>query len=159
MEFDKDPDQLDNIATRVYDFTMTRGVVMQVKEKLPKRVFKHLPVTLLPCPMLKEDFDHAESIQVPLNRLMHLISRDKDFINRHLVKVSSSDEFTRSLLSIYNETHELSKDDLTLGILRTDYMVDFISDKTAKPTIKKYPQQVEINTICVGLCANGSTVI
>jgi len=159
MDLAKDPDALETIATKIFDFAMARGVVMQMKEKLPKRVFKHLPVTLLPCPVLKEDFDHVESIQPHINTLMHLISRDPVFINKHLSKVSASDEFTKSLLDIYNETFESTKNLATLGILRTDYMIDFTEDKLSKPNHKKYPQQVEINTICVGLCANGSTVI
>lgn len=159
MDLVKDPDALNTIATKIYDFAVTRGVVMQIKDKLPKRAFKHLPVTLFPCPVLKEDFDHVESIQPAINTLMHLISRDQEFINKHLSKVSVSDEFTRSLLAIYNDTFELSRNVLTLGILRTDYMIDFTEDESSKSIPKKYPQQVEINTICVGLCANGSTVI
>ena len=154
--FISDPGSLEAVATKMFDFAMTRGILMQVKDKLPKREFKHLPVTLFPCPVHKSEFNHVASIQPDINRLMHLISRDHNFVCKHLDEVAQSDDFTRSLLKIYQETHELTKKDLTLGILRTDYMTDL----TSKPKIEeKYPKQVEVNTICVGLCANGSTVI
>eukprot|EP01036_Dinobryon_divergens_P026092 gene26092-34700_t len=71
---------------------------------------------------------------------MDVISRDRVFLNNQLQYASSSDEFVRKLLDIYNTIPEDDlKEGIQIGIHRSDYMVDRSSYDSCK--------QIEINTI------------
>ncbi len=103
----------------------------------------HAPIGLLPAQYPKETFEKVSRIQPALNELVDRISRDRDFLQLHLEKVSQADPFTKKLLDIYLSLDESAvKSSIQVGILRSDYMMDIADEEKEDKFL-----QIEINTI------------
>lgn len=107
------------------------------------------PINLHPTPFPRSVYTQCKSLMSDFNKLIHSVSLDHDFINKHLQPVADSDEFQDKLLKIFNQVREEGvRQKVCLGILRSDYMLHDSGDGT--PLV---PRQVEINTIASSFAA------
>ncbi|CAG0891535.1 unnamed protein product [Cyprideis torosa] len=120
----------------------TSGTVTGSQEKGKRRLKDGInlaPVTMFPTPFPKEEFDKAIDVQEHLNRVIHQISYEREFLEQSLAFVSKTDDFTKKLVEINRIVAEERKEfQPTLLIIRSDYMCDAKLRKIL---------QVEINTI------------
>ncbi|XP_071958547.1 glutathione synthetase-like [Antedon mediterranea] len=102
------------------------------------------PHALLPAPIPRKYFHQLAQVQIYINELLYLISKDYDFIRETLKSATVSDNFTGRLLKILETT---LKEDIAgtgvLALLRSDYFLDGSTDEML-------PKMVEINTIASG---------
>jgi len=78
---------------------------------------------------------------------MHKLSYDYQFLYESFKSVIKADDFMAKLFKIYKETQPFQNQMMTLGILRTDYMLDSISNQF---------KQVECNTIASSFSGVGT---
>lgn len=105
------------------------------------------PIALSPTPYPASAFAFVHRLQPIWNVLVDRIARDRDFLVSELASVSHADAFTQRVLELYQllpEDH--IQHSWQLGILRSDYMLDYYKD-AADGQEKVRPLQVEINTI------------
>lgn len=77
-----------------------------------------------------------------INKLMHRISRDEDFLRESLERCAQADDFLAGLLNVLNQTSK-SAQRVELGWLRSDYMAtDRHSDSIASSC-----KQVEVRKL------------
>lgn len=130
------------LAEEGKDYCVTHGIVMGAKDCC-KRV-EHAPFTLHPSPFPKRLFTQAKEVQKDFNLLVHKVSQDHEFLKEALQSTIEVDTFTAKIFEIYETTrNEGLSQPISLGIFRSDYMLDGTSDKPEDLRIK----QVEINTI------------
>lgn len=77
---------------------------------------------LLPSIFPRVEYDEIHSLQYVINELYHRIAHDKQFLLDNLREVVRNDEFTSRLVDIYLRAD--SKQTISLGLLRSDYMLD-----------------------------------
>ncbi|EMS50876.1 Glutathione synthetase, chloroplastic [Triticum urartu] len=107
--------------------------------KAPGVGLLHAPFALLPMSFPKVYWEQALELAPLFNELVHRVSLDGDFLQQTLARTKEVDPFTRRLLDIHSKMMELNKkEDIQLGLTRSDYMVDGATDKLL---------QVELNTI------------
>jgi len=152
-------DKILSLVENTTDFTISNGIVLFDKECLPKKRYKNIPITLFPSPIPKNEYYKIIRIQPSINKLMHLISMDFEFMCTALKNVAEHDSFIYRLLKIYKKNFErFSQNEVTtLGIFRTDYMFD--SMKNEKGEIIEKAKQTETNTISSGMGSIGSKAI
>ncbi|KAK0181266.1 hypothetical protein PV327_003561 [Microctonus hyperodae] len=94
--------------------------------------------TLLPTSFPRNEFEKATSIQATLQKLMHKVAYNQDFLNNTLKSTIKVDDFTAELFKIYKTVYEEGyAQSYSLGLLRSDYLLN--GDLEIK--------QVELNTI------------
>uniref|UniRef100_A0A453ST39 Glutathione synthase substrate-binding domain-containing protein n=1 Tax=Aegilops tauschii subsp. strangulata TaxID=200361 RepID=A0A453ST39_AEGTS len=107
--------------------------------KAPGVGLLHAPFALLPMSFPKVYWEQALELAPLFNELVHRVSLDGDFLQQTLARTKEVDPFTRRLLDIHSKMMELNKkEDIQLGLTRSDYMIDGATDKLL---------QVELNTI------------
>ncbi|KAH7961478.1 hypothetical protein HPB52_009321 [Rhipicephalus sanguineus] len=148
------------------EYAISRGVCMKSKSREPDS-YTFVPFCLLPSPYPREAFQQVKSLQEDINLLIHRVAHDYSFLRDclqrqvdndeltvpHLLLKSrlqltiETDEFTASIFNIYQKVWEAEfPQPLSLGLLRSDYMLDLKSGDT-KELHKARPKQVEVNTI------------
>jgi len=140
-------DHIQILAENGCDFACSNGIVMKDNYSLPVNRVNHIPFTILPSPIPKKSFEQVVNIQSEINLLMHKLSCDFKFLSESIESVVKADDFMAKLFKIYMETQPFQKQMITLGILRTDYMLDSITDQF---------KQVEINTIASSFSGVGT---
>lgn len=107
------------------------------------------PITLFPTPFPKQAFSNANDVQVLFNELyINLVTKHKVWLVDILKDLSTFDaDFTGKLFETYLKALEQSPggkfiQPLSLGLFRSDYMIDSRGDV---PEIK----QIEFNTVSV----------
>ncbi|OMP01138.1 Glutathione synthase, substrate-binding, eukaryotic [Corchorus olitorius] len=99
----------------------------------------HAPVALLPMPFPESHWKQACEVAPIFNELFDRVSLDGKFLQDSLSRTKKVDAFTSRLLDIHSKMLELNKkEDIRLGLHRSDYMLD---EKT------KLLLQIEFNTI------------
>ena len=68
-------------------------------------------ITAAPTPIKYDDYLAVKELQPVINTCLDNMSRDKDFIVRHLSKVAEHDSFCQGFLDIYKVTKELGDTD------------------------------------------------
>ncbi|KAL5224579.1 hypothetical protein ABZP36_011218 [Zizania latifolia] len=107
--------------------------------KAPGVGLLHAPFSLLPMSFPKAYWDQALELAPLFNELVDRVSLDGDFLQEKLARTKDVDSFTRRLLDIHSKMMKLNKkEDVRLGLTRSDYMVDGATDLLL---------QVELNTI------------
>ncbi|XP_076810292.1 glutathione synthetase-like [Clavelina lepadiformis] len=104
-----------------------------------------VPCLLLPSPIPKDGFQLLTFLQPHINKLIHDVSQDDEFMSSAFKNVIKVEDFTKRLYDIYKASKSYDKQRLDFGILRTDYMFECVVDKSGKEFFN--PKQIEINTI------------
>tara|TARA_B110000977_G_scaffold200338_1_gene290478 strand:+ start:1749 stop:3269 length:1521 start_codon:yes stop_codon:yes gene_type:complete len=101
--------------------------------------FTHAPISLLPTPFPRDVFDLAVAVSPRFAELSDLVSRDHEFLQEQLSGVLETDDFTKALWNVYEQSGgQAGRSKIEVGILRSDYMLDVPSGN---------PLQVEVNTV------------
>ncbi|RZC22249.1 glutathione synthetase, chloroplastic-like [Glycine soja] len=107
----------------------------------------HLPLSLLPGPFPENHWKQACELAPIFNELVDRVSLDGKFLQESLSRTKNADEFTSRLLDIHSKMLQINKkEDIRMGIVRSDYMID---EKT------KSLLQIEMNTISTSFALIG----
>uniref|UniRef100_A0A7C9D973 Glutathione synthetase n=1 Tax=Opuntia streptacantha TaxID=393608 RepID=A0A7C9D973_OPUST len=99
----------------------------------------HAPVSLLPVPFPASHWRQACELAPIFNELFDRVSLDAKFLQDSLSRTRKVDEFTSRLLDIHSKMIDMNKkEDIRLGLHRSDYMLDAQT---------KLLLQIEFNTI------------
>ncbi|XP_017877007.1 glutathione synthetase-like [Ceratina calcarata] len=129
--------ELESIVDKAKDWALMHGIGIRSKVAFNKNQLQVLPFTLLPSSFPKENFQRAKSIQTLLNKLMHKVAHNHDFLQKSLKSTVNADPFTARLFHIYETVYkEGFAQSLSLGLFRSDYMLH-----------ENQIKQVEFNTI------------
>nr|CAB3490442.1 unnamed protein product [Digitaria exilis] len=108
----------------------------------------HAPISLLPARFPASFWKQACELAPIFNELVDRVSLDGEFLQSALTKLV--DEFTARLLEIHEKMMALSKkEDIRLGLHRSDYMLDSETNSLL---------QIELNTISSSFPGLGSLV-
>lgn len=140
---DKD---IEVVTSKAKDYALAKGIAMRVKDLSPDARVP-LPFCLVPSQFSKEWFLYVKSIQEDMNYLIHQVANNPEFLKKCLLNTAEFDEFTRNLLDIYDTVQkEGISQPLSLGILRTDYMLDLNNEEVTGIKL------IENNTFASSLC-------
>ncbi|KAK9218923.1 hypothetical protein WN943_007561 [Citrus x changshan-huyou] len=137
----------DLVQKMVYDalvWSSLHGLVVgdrsvQRSGKVPGVGLVHAPFALLPVSFPESHFREACELAPIFNELVDRVSLDGKFLQESLSRTKKVDPFTSRLLDIHSKMLELNKkEDIRLGLHRSDYMLD---EQT------KSLLQIEVNTI------------
>ncbi|KFK26472.1 hypothetical protein AALP_AA8G253600 [Arabis alpina] len=110
----------------------------------------HAPIALLPTPFPQVYWKQACDVAPIFNELVDRVSLDGKFIQDSLSRTKKVDVFTSRLLDIHSKMLESNKkEDIRLGLHRSDYMLD---EET------KSLLQIEMNTISSSFSGLGRLV-
>ncbi|CAL0311241.1 unnamed protein product [Lupinus luteus] len=99
----------------------------------------HAPFSVLPTAFPENHWRQACDLAPIFNELVDRVSLDGKFLQESLSRTKKADEFTSRLLDIHSKMLEINKkEDIRLGLHRSDYMLD---EQT------KSLLQVELNTV------------
>ncbi|XP_027188839.1 glutathione synthetase, chloroplastic-like isoform X2 [Cicer arietinum] len=147
--------QLQNIVYDALVFATLNGLLVGDKsDQRSGRVagvgLVHLPFSLLPPPLPQTYWKQASDLAPLFNQLVDRVSFDGFFLQQSLSKTKKADEFTSRLLDIHSKMLQINKkEDIRLGLFRSDYMLD---EKT------KSLLQVEMNTISTSFSGVGCVI-
>ncbi|KAL1418464.1 hypothetical protein MTO96_005710 [Rhipicephalus appendiculatus] len=128
------------------EYAISHGVCMKSKSPEPDS-YTFVPFCLLPSPYPRKAFQQVKALQEDINLLIHRVAHDYSFLRDCLQSTIETDEFTASIFNIYQKVWEAEfPQPISLGLLRSDYMLDLKSGDT-KELHKARPKQVEVNTI------------
>ncbi|XP_075739387.1 glutathione synthetase isoform X4 [Rhipicephalus microplus] len=128
------------------EYAISHGLCMKSKSQEPDS-YTFVPFCLLPSPYPREAFQQVKALQEDINLLIHRVAHDYSFLRDCLQSTIETDEFTASIFNIYQKVWEAEfPQPISLGLLRSDYMLDLKSGDT-KELHEARPKQVEVNTI------------
>eukprot|EP00755_Sulcionema_specki_P004321 Sspe_Gene.29786::Locus_14353_Transcript_1_1_Confidence_1.000_Length_1667::g.29786::m.29786/K21456/GSS; glutathione synthase len=134
---------------RAAAWALTNGLCLtRLVDGLPNT--QHIPFMLAPTPFPEHLFDSAVELSPLFNSLVDSIARNADFLQRVLKATAEADPFTGRLLDIHRRVYcsnDSHPQDLMLGLLRSDYMINALGDNSLADAKGWNLQQVEINTI------------
>ncbi|KAH8060480.1 glutathione synthase [Aureococcus anophagefferens] len=110
----------------------------------PSLSFTHAPFALFPFPFPRSEYERLVAMQPAFNRLVERVARDAAWLEATLEQTAASDAFTRRLLELRRS--QTSAQTASLGLLRSDYMID-AGPGSATPFENGKALQVELNTI------------
>jgi len=128
------------ILNDIIDYCGCTGLMLK-ESKSEKEYFKsiHAPISLFPVSVPEPYFTHAINVQPLMNILIEKLARDAKTIHDTLKPFADHDEFPKRLMQVSAKYHSTkNKQDVYLGIVRSDYMLDCMQKKL---------QMVEYNTI------------
>ncbi|XP_061348458.1 glutathione synthetase, chloroplastic-like [Gastrolobium bilobum] len=146
---------LQNIAYDALVWSSLHGLLVGDKSvqrsgSVPGVGLVHLPFAVLPSSFPESHWRQACDLAPLFNELVDRVSLDGKFLQEALSRTKKADEFTSRLLDIHSKMLEINKkEEIRMGILRSDYMVD---EKT------KSLLQIELNTISCAFAGVGSVV-
>ncbi|KAG2620310.1 glutathione synthetase, chloroplastic-like isoform X1 [Panicum virgatum] len=138
------PGMVDELVEEALVWCSQHGLVVGDKNhprsgKAPGVGLLHAPFSLLPMSFPRFYWDQALELAPLFNELVDRVSLDGEFLQQSLARTKQVDLFTKKLLDIHSEMMELNKkEEIRLGLTRSDYMVDGATDMLL---------QVELNTI------------
>ncbi|KAL6905846.1 hypothetical protein ACP4OV_003447 [Aristida adscensionis] len=138
------PELVEQLVEEALVWCSQHGLVVGDKNhprsgKAPGVGLLHAPFSLLPLSFPKVYWDQAVELAPLFNELVDRVSLDGEFLQQTLARTKQVDLFTRRLLEIHSEMMEHNKkEEIRLGLTRSDYMVDGATDLLL---------QVELNTI------------
>ncbi|KAI9184910.1 hypothetical protein LWI28_002380 [Acer negundo] len=150
-----DQDLVDKIAFDALVWSSLHGLVVgdktaQRSGKVPGVGMVHAPFSLLPMSFPENQFNMACEVAPIFNELVDRVSLDGKFLQDSLSRTKKVDVFTARLLDIHSKMLEINKkEDIRLGLHRSDYMLD---EQT------KLLLQIELNTISSSFPGLGSLV-
>ncbi|CAH2354684.1 glutathione synthetase [[Candida] railenensis] len=144
-----------DLIERLQQWSLSNGLVMY-PPNFKSYSAAVAPITLFPTPFPKKSFHNALEVQKTFNELyINLVTKEKSWLLEILDFLAPFDKtFTGKLYEIYQESQKLGvKQPLSLGVFRSDYMVNDI-DNVDQPEIK----QIEFNTVSVSFGGLSSKV-
>ncbi|KAF5193624.1 Glutathione synthetase protein [Thalictrum thalictroides] len=138
------PDLLQQMVYDALVWCSLHGLVVgdksvQQSGKVPGVGMIHAPFALLPTSFPQTQWQQACDLTCIFNELVDRVSLDGNFLQDTLSRTKKVDAFTSRLLDIHSKMLEINKkEDIRLGLHRSDYMLD---DQT------KDLLQIELNTI------------
>ncbi|XP_063982478.1 glutathione synthetase-like [Diachasmimorpha longicaudata] len=131
-------DRLEEVVDKAKDFALMNGLCMHWKQNFDRNRVQIAKFTLLPTAFPAREFSKAKDIQPIVNKLIHKVAYDHEFLVGALERTIEADELTSELFKIYKIVHQEGfAQKVSVGLLRSDYMLN--SDSKIK--------QVEVNTI------------
>ncbi|GAB5372444.1 hypothetical protein AAMO2058_001665900 [Amorphochlora amoebiformis] len=128
------------------DYAMCNGLVM--RQNTGSSSFIHAPCTLIPAPLPKQAFEGALNASSLFSKLIDKIARHPTYLETILTEVGENDAYTKKLLEILALDRKMGekKQNVTLGLFRSDYMLQEAEGKDSKFPVSRF-LQVENNTI------------
>ncbi|XP_027160433.1 glutathione synthetase, chloroplastic [Coffea eugenioides] len=139
-----DQELVQKIAYDALVWSSLHGLVVgdrnsQRSGKVPGVGMVHAPIALLPMSFPESHWKQACEVAPIFNELVDRVSLDGNFLQESLSRTKKVDTFTSRLLDIHSKMLEINKkEDIRLGLHRSDYMLD---EQT------KLLLQIELNTI------------
>ncbi|XP_057789245.1 glutathione synthetase, chloroplastic [Salvia miltiorrhiza] len=139
-----DPNLLQRIAYDALVWSSLRGLLVgdrasQKSGTVPGVGLVHAPISLLPMPFPESHWKQACEVAPIFNELVDRVSLDSKFIQDSLSRTKKVDAFTSRLLDIHAKMLDMNKkEDIRLGLHRSDYMLDGQTNLLL---------QIELNTI------------
>ncbi|KAI4301841.1 hypothetical protein L6164_035081 [Bauhinia variegata] len=146
---------LDKMAYDALVWSSLHGLVVGDKSiersaSIPGVGLVHAPFALLPTFFPESHWKQACELAPIFNELVDRVSLDGKFLQDSLSRTKKVDEFTSRLLDIHSKMLAINKkEDIRLGLHRSDYMLD---EQT------KSLLQIELNTISCSFAGLGSVV-
>lgn len=153
ISLDLSKKELEDLIEKAKDWALMHGMCLRPRKDFDINTLQFAPFVLFPSPFPREEFQNACDLQVTLNTLIHRVAHDYDFLKNTLEETIKVDKFTKKLFEIYETVHEEGvAQKISLGILRSDLMLDTSCPKTNMKQLKPHCcwKQVEINTIASG---------
>ncbi|EYU37221.1 hypothetical protein ABFS82_06G153000 [Erythranthe guttata] len=111
----------------------------QKSGRVPGVGLVHAPISLLPMPFAESYWKQACEVAPIFNELVDRVSLDSEFLQESLSRTKKVDTFTSRLLDIHAKMLAMNKkEDIRLGLHRSDYMLDEQTNLLL---------QIELNTI------------
>ena len=142
------------------DWAIMHGAAMRSKSNYSPDSLNFAPFILTPSSFPRHEFEKAVALQTILNRLMHNVAHDEEFLTTTLAETIKVDEFTANLFNIYKKVLANGFGQaISLGLIRSDLMLEsrcqelitnHETGKNEKPCAYCCWKQVEINTIASG---------
>ncbi|KAM7349254.1 glutathione synthetase-like isoform 2-T2 [Cochliomyia hominivorax] len=133
-------EELIEVTEKAKDWAIMHGAAMRSKTNFSPDSLNFAPFLLTPSSFPRKEFEKAVALQPIINRLMHNVAHDEEFLTTTLAETIKVDEFTGNLFNIYKKVLANGFGQaLSLGILRSDYLAHMSEENAIK--------QVEINTI------------
>ncbi|CAK8679363.1 unnamed protein product [Clavelina lepadiformis] len=136
--------------------SLSKGIVLWEADDQLIKTCKPASFTLLPSPVTKEGFQFLTSLQPHINKLLHKVSHDHQFMAMALESLVNVDDFTRRLYDLYKASKCSGRKGLELGVFRSDYMFHLEVDENGKES--HIPKQIEMNTMACALMDFGSQI-
>ncbi|KZV46407.1 glutathione synthetase, chloroplastic [Dorcoceras hygrometricum] len=144
-----DPHKIDSklVQEMAYDalvWSSLRGLLVgdrnsQNSGRVPGVGLVHAPISLLPTPFPESHWKQACEVAPIFNQLIDRVSLDGKFLQDSLSRTKKVDAFTSRLLDIHAKMlDDMKKEDICLGLHRSDYMLDEQTNSLL---------QIELNTI------------
>ncbi|XP_076825479.1 glutathione synthetase-like [Clavelina lepadiformis] len=150
-----DKENVNSLVESTRDLCVSKGILMQKKDgQSPTKTYTCVPCSLLPSPIPKDGFQLLTFLQPHINKLIHDVSQDDEFMSAAFKNVIKVDDFTKRLYDIYKASKASGKQRLDFGILRSDYMFEHVVDKSGNKFFN--PKQIEVNTIASASVKLGS---
>ncbi|XP_034653280.1 glutathione synthetase-like isoform X2 [Drosophila subobscura] len=133
-------DELIEVTAKAKDYAIMHGAAMRSKSNFSEDSLNFAPFVLVPSSFPRKEFEKAVALQPIINRLMHNVAHDEEFITTTLAETIKVDEFTANLFNIYRKVlaHGFTQAN-SIGLLRSDYLGHVYEGCAIK--------QVEINTV------------
>ena len=151
----------------IRDYALLRGLLIWASGDPRDDRCLQSAVTVLPTFFPEELFHLACSVQKDVNELVHAVSQDRQFLTTVFGDLVEFDDFIGRLFRIYKEVFQDNRQTCSLGIHRTDYMVDRCRVSTdtepceysgVDPSASEQLclKQIEVNTVSVSLAGLSS---
>ncbi|XP_034123475.1 glutathione synthetase isoform X1 [Drosophila guanche] len=118
-------DELIEVTAKAKDYAIMHGAAMRSKSNFSEDSLNFAPFVLVPSSFPRKEFEKAVALQPIINRLMHNVAHDEEFITTTLAETIKVDEFTANLFNIYRKVlaHGFTQR-TSLGMLRSDLMLE-----------------------------------
>ncbi|XP_062139300.1 glutathione synthetase isoform X4 [Drosophila sulfurigaster albostrigata] len=118
-------DELLEVTSKAKDYAIMHGAAMRSKTAFSPDSLNFAPFVLVPSSFPRKEFEKAIALQPIINRLMHNVAHDEEFITTTLAETIKVDEFTANLFNIYRKVlaHGFTQR-ISLGMLRSDLMLE-----------------------------------
>ncbi|KAH8272281.1 hypothetical protein KR044_006894 [Drosophila immigrans] len=118
-------EELLEVTAKAKDYALMHGAAMRSKTAFSPDSLNFAPFVLVPSSFPRKEFEKAIALQPIINRLMHNVAHDEEFITTTLAETIKVDEFTANLFNIYRKVlaHGFTQR-ISLGMLRSDLMLE-----------------------------------
>ncbi|XP_076824887.1 glutathione synthetase-like [Clavelina lepadiformis] len=134
--------------------SLSKGIVFWESDDQLKKTCKPASFTLLPSLVTKEGFQFLTSLQPHINKLLHKVSHDHQFLAKVLESLVNVDDFIKRLYDLYKASKCSGRKGLELGVFRSDYLFHLEVDENGKES--HIPKQIEMNTLACAFMEFGS---
>ncbi|XP_065168783.1 glutathione synthetase-like [Atheta coriaria] len=143
---------LRELIPKAKDWALMHGAAMRSKTSFSADSLNFAPFVLTPSAVPRKEFQRAVDLQCVINKLVHAVAHNREFLVDCLKETIKVDEFTKNLFNIYNiVTEEGITQRTSLAILRSDYMSHSLDNNRLK--------QVEVNTIACSFAGISSLLL